>query len=84
MYIRSYPVQTSQGTAACEAVAPSGPAHSILLALLWTVRATGGRGHGRDWGDRNVTAVGVNMLSQQSPVGHRGEVASQGNNEGEN
>ena len=41
-HLHSYPVRTSRGTAACEAVAPSGPARSISLALLWTVRATGG------------------------------------------
>lgn len=33
-HLRSYPARTSRGTAACEAVAPSGPVHSILLALL--------------------------------------------------
>lgn len=42
IHLHSYPVRTSRDTAACEAVAPSGPARSILLALLWTGHATGG------------------------------------------
>ena len=66
-HVHSYPAQTSQGTAACEAVVPSGPARSTSLALPWTGRATAentGQGekdrqkhHKRKHGDKRDTML---------------------------
>lgn len=59
VHVHSYPVQTSQGTAACEAVVPSGLARSTLPVLPWTGRATAGNMEQEKERHRNVTIYTV-------------------------